>query len=1285
MLTTVRPTHLVDRAGVARASYLVTTRLGWLFREQETSDVGIDAHIEVVDGASLTSKTTGGATGRLLAVQVKSGESQFTAVGEGGWWYPCDAAHVEYWTNHSLPVALLLFHPSSERVYWQHINADTLVATGKNYKVFVPSHQEIDEANAKALGRPAKLREDVAPIQEATDRLPGDTRLRLLHDHQAGAAYAEPLATFLAESDDPAATVSILLTQPPAELTRLEGEYGDNTWKVIASYATAHELGLSAVESLKRAAEQAVEDKGRWLALAAFSALSHAPDQALRLADAAEEEGDVVLVAIVRAMADAGGSYPTQLPETLVRAITSGDPSATQDINVLRFAAHCHFAADRHDDGERMLENALLVAPGNPHVQLELARCLLNRSAAGAPQQAFLDASRAQRLALAARADFRRWRGPSTRAARVVMQARLHTGEVDTGIRTAISGPEGDAQDLEAADEPLRMDAVRFAYRAGRSDLVAVIAAGLTGDRAKRQLAAFAADADPLASRESRIAAWEAVDAGAIDDDERWAAAFALSSLGIWPVSHLEELREQGAIHEAVYQTRWALAEAVVGDSAAAIRRLREWENHSVVAATGLVDQHERDGHLALAAEAAERAGLRFGDTQLRVLAVDLWERSGARDQARIKALTLLGRPFLPASMRRHLRGLAIQWANDRQDWADMEEHALVGLAEAVGIEHLTAVDGASGAIPHHALPFAWAAIRAQINARKLQTAQDTLARFAPRIRDADDARPWLMLVAWSGWTPDLAETAIGLAERYRRDDPELAGALLAGLLTATGEPPKPPGDGTATDPEAAGGPHTGLVLPEPLSNRFQSLLADPPESRAFTAMDANAEDLVHYVEQTLGPRETLLDAAADAVRIGSVPMGMLAWAAGRPVCLAVTQRAAGMIPACSISPAQISAEVRAVQNSLNHTVVIDATALAVTSLIPGRLDQLRAVFAATPTTKAVCDDVIETRYALHDMLRSSGQLGTRGGRITLTELTDQDRRHLTEQAAAFTQIIPSLQTVGVADLTEIRNRLGITGVPQDADAAWLSAAQHALDTGVALWCDDAALRGLLIDAGIQTFGTVALLHVLRERSDYSEFTEERHDHDIRKLVEAYVVDLPVSVNDIAAIARASGWHPAPAATIFARPQFWQVDAARPLWATIAERVWEHAPDQLAGWVEFAAAGRTAFLGPQDVPQAVIELASETLIAIGVGPETAHAVQESVARSIDVCSQAASRRGHLTGGLTRETEPTAEESIRAMLHEAATQQLINLHGFTRNAAESITRVALLDPHRPDGR
>lgn len=961
------------------ASYLVTTRLGWLFREQETSDVGIDAQLEVVIGASLAAKATGGATGRLLAVQIKSGESQFAAVAEGGWWFPCDAAHVTYWQNHSLPVTLMLFDPETEGVYWQHVNADTLVSTGKHYKVFVPSHQQIDDSNAEALSRPARRQEDqdVEPIQAATDRLPGDARIRLLRDHHAGAEHALPLALLLADADGPARVVTELLTQPPAWFTGLETEDAEGAWMAIAAYACSHELGLLASDALERASAAASGDQGRLLALAALTAVAHSPDRARGLVAAADETGTTVLASAVQCLIDAGGQHPDRLPDVVARALAEGDPAATRDVNILLFAANCQFAADRYDDGKDMLEKALRLAPEEPSLQLDLAWCLIRRNAVGTPRQSSFDIDRAQRLALAARAGYRRWRGPIARAAGAVLQTRLMTGNVVAAIQTGIAEPEGDAQDPETSCEPLQLEAVRLAYKASRLDLAAVIAARLISDGAKLQLEAYATEADSASSRESCIAAWEAALAGATNDDQRGTAAFALTSLGVWPVPYLNELHQQGVIPEAVYQARWAVAEAAQGAIPAAIRRLRVWANTSVAAALCLVDLYERNGQLMLAAEAAERAGQRFGDTPLRVLAIHLWNQSGAPDQASNRALTLLSRPFLSADMRSHLRGMAIQWAHDRSDWNDMEDQALTGLAEAAGIDHVTALEGA-GVLPPAALPFAWAAIRAQLNGRNPEAAQETLARFAPQIRNRDDARSWLMLIGWSGWTPALAETAIDLAERYRSEDAELTGAILGGLLTATGEPSRgdTPQPDTPTSETQSHENARRLVLPEALSARFQTLLADPPASKALTMMSGGAEDLVRLVEQQLGPQEPLIQAAADAVRIGAVPMGLLAWAAGRPVALAITQRAASLIPASSINGAHVTAEIRAAQNALNRTAVLDVTALAIASLIPDRFDQLRAVFADTPTTTAVYDDIIRTRYALNDMLRSSGQLG---------------------------------------------------------------------------------------------------------------------------------------------------------------------------------------------------------------------------------------------------------------------------------------------------------------------
>ncbi|MFF4803444.1 DUF4365 domain-containing protein [Streptomyces sp. NPDC001351] len=1278
----MRPTHLVDRAGVTMTGYLVITRLGWLFREQETSDVGIDAHLEVVTGASLAAKTTGKPTGRLLAVQIKSGESQFTAAAEGGWWYPCDAAHVAYWSNHSLPVTLLLFDPNTERVHWQHVTPDTLVRTGKNYKVFVPVDQQIDQANAEALARPARLQDDVDPFQHAADRLPGDTRIQLLREHQARAAHALDLAVFLADADDPTQAVRQLLSAPPVWFTDVEAEREEGVWRAVAAYASSHEVGIPAAEALERAAAAAPGDRGRLLALAAFSAVEHAPEHARRLLDAAQEEGTTVLVAATRAFLDAGGQHPARLPDAVELALAAGDPAAIKDVNILRFTAYCHFAADRHEEGEDMLERALRLAPNEPAVQLDLAQCLLRRSAVGAPHQASFDTGRAQRLAQAARAEYRRWRGPSARAAAILLEARVMSGDITAAIHTAIAEPEGDAYGPEITSQTLLVEAVRLAHKSGRTDLAETLAAHITGHGEKLQLAAYAREADPAVGRAERIAAWQAAADGATTDEHRAEAAFALTSHGLWPVPRLDELREQGALPEAVYQTRRAVADAVNGDVDAAIRRLRIWESHSVVAAMTLVEQYEHQGQLVLAAEAAERAGRRFGDTHLRALAIDRWDRAGDREQARLKTLTLLGRPFLSAELRSQLRRMVIQWAQERADWDDMEEHALVGLAEETGIEHITALEGAAGTVPPQTLPLAWAAIHAQLNARKLETARDTLARFAPQIRNTHDARAWLTLTGWSGWTPALAETAVDLAERYRCQDPELTGALLNGVLLATGEPAPERTSATSAktaDPACHETAPAALVLPDQLGRRLQDLLADAIATRSLTTIQG-AQDLLQHVERTLGPREPLLEAAADAVRVGTLTTGMLAWAAGRPVALAVIHRAAGLIPACTLNPQHVASEVRAANDALNRTAVLDPSALALTTLLPGRFDQLRAVFVAAPVPRAVFDDIINTRYALDEMLRSSGQLGVRGGRFILTKYSDQDRREHSRQAAAFSQIIPALQTVDVPDLTEIRRRLDLHDVPDQETAAWLSAAQHALDTGTALWCDDAALRELLIKVGIPTFGTVALLRLLTDHSDYPEFTHERYRDDLRTLLKSHVVDLPVTTQEITDLAQAQDWAPAAAAASFSRPHFWTIEPLRTRWAHIAEKVWENAPEQLAGWLHQAIAGATALLAPQEMIPAVVQLTAETLLATGIGPEPAQTLHPAALKALEASSQAVSRQRTLSRQPTPELQlPTADEFL-AQLRPVVTRLLTEQHRFTPTMATAIVEASM--PQNP---
>jgi hypothetical protein len=111
---------------------LAIEKLGWLFREQPTEDYGIDAQVELVEN--------GNVEGRLIALQIKSGNSWFSKPAPDGWWYYPDTAHVSYWTNNSLPVIVVLVDPDAERCYWQIIRSSTLLKTsGGNWKVLVLS------------------------------------------------------------------------------------------------------------------------------------------------------------------------------------------------------------------------------------------------------------------------------------------------------------------------------------------------------------------------------------------------------------------------------------------------------------------------------------------------------------------------------------------------------------------------------------------------------------------------------------------------------------------------------------------------------------------------------------------------------------------------------------------------------------------------------------------------------------------------------------------------------------------------------------------------------------------------------------------------------------------------------------------------------------------------------------------------------------------------------------------------------------------------------------------
>lgn len=130
----------VERVGVATTEKIIN-KMGLIFREQPTDDYGVDAQIETIEN--------GYATGKLIAVQIKSGESYFEETTSEGIVFRGERKHYDYWLNHSLPVIIVLYNPKNDKCYWNIVNSETATLTSKNWKIEVPFSNLLENAKSK--------------------------------------------------------------------------------------------------------------------------------------------------------------------------------------------------------------------------------------------------------------------------------------------------------------------------------------------------------------------------------------------------------------------------------------------------------------------------------------------------------------------------------------------------------------------------------------------------------------------------------------------------------------------------------------------------------------------------------------------------------------------------------------------------------------------------------------------------------------------------------------------------------------------------------------------------------------------------------------------------------------------------------------------------------------------------------------------------------------------------------------------------------------------------------
>jgi hypothetical protein len=150
--------ELTGAEGVAAVETRIL-ELGWIFRRQPELDVGIDAQIEVRINLQ--------ATGRILAVQIKSGPSYFNQDDDDAITFRGKLKHLDYWLEHDLPVIVILYDPRTKHICWQVVTVDNVIRGMDSWKMLIPRKQTLAPSSLDRLFKIASRNKEIKEEHEA--------------------------------------------------------------------------------------------------------------------------------------------------------------------------------------------------------------------------------------------------------------------------------------------------------------------------------------------------------------------------------------------------------------------------------------------------------------------------------------------------------------------------------------------------------------------------------------------------------------------------------------------------------------------------------------------------------------------------------------------------------------------------------------------------------------------------------------------------------------------------------------------------------------------------------------------------------------------------------------------------------------------------------------------------------------------------------------------------------------------------------------------------------------
>lgn len=1161
----------VERIGVLGVGLFVERDLDWVYREQAVEDYGIDAHLEIVEDDETV-------TGQLIAVQVRSRERPFDRIA-GGWMVRDSLDHLDYWLGHVLPVILVIYDAVSKRAYWQRVSPHTIVRTENGFKVEVPESQPLDATARIALQEIAARDDDraVERFEAMCGYLPPPCAEALQKAHADEPVTASRLASLLADGRaHPSLTAQSVLAAPPRGMT--DGSW--RLWQAVASYAAEHQVRIPAAEAFERAAAHADADaRPRLLGLAACvlaeAALSAGDDELVAearrvVARVRDAEPSSLLADLAAAVIDAAEldderswfPRPWTLPATIMAL---GDDDLQRDA-MLSIAvgdeALIHGNVEAAIDRYR---SAVVALPTSAGPKMKLAHALLRRAANGSPMAA-ADYEDAERLAHEALTEQRRWAGPSEQASELLLHVFLARSSFSEAIRQALLDPAGTALPRETDHEAVRLLGARAALALGRLDVADDLGSGLTDPMRAAQFTAWRGQADrnPTGGCE----AWTKVAELATEARDLTALVVAshnLAAAGVWPIAGIDDASAAEVLPPNLMAILCAVATAANGDVERAIATLRPLEATEILAVEHYVQILGDAGRVDEAVGVCNRGADRFQAPHLRYMASQVLARAGRADEEVAMLVRLLASGAGSRDACRSIRLTLIERGYSQGDWSAVEDHALAELGSAT-----------RAAVPTVGSPvdetdeFAWALVGARFNRRDLEAARAAWQRYKPAIASPQQAKVWLLLQRAGTWQPAGVNVALAIAEHWPHVEHLVSHVITTVLLETAGDEDKAP-----------------LDLPDHLASRMKSAQAHYHNAYPDGALQMVDFDLDRFVEDMTARLKPVARVSADfeaMVRDHRLPVGVLASTFRRPYALAVLTRPAGVTPAGTPFENDYDAELEAAGHAIDvGAAVCEASALYLSVLLDEHWPTFRGRFHRLLLPLIAYDDIVRTVDELVVPASGTMQYDPHEGRLVLHSPRPEVTGLLRERASAVEARAQTLERVPVGDLTVL------PGQDAGRDSAWLAPIQLAADTRYPLFSDDVALRQLARSVGVDTFGTLALVHALIDRGELPDVTEAI----VRTLVPEYVVDLPVPIDLLIEIAAADNWESGPGMTIVARPRWWaDTDDAAQDFLAILRRVESENSGVFRQWVQAGLLGAAGNNTPETKSGGIAVIAS---------------------------------------------------------------------------------------------